>query len=182
MGVPGNRFGKIVCALVAVAFFAAPARPRLGGGPVFELKIDGKSYDTGAILNPGVKPPIGKISTGKIADVLKGMLPDYASDFVDLDGGGKFYLYYDGKDQWRVATNPNGMDTTLLQGQVANDGTFFMAGKYTLFMANADCFVKGKVTFKKGTFEPTKIKGKFYLVSEDITTALDLNIETGKKL
>jgi len=169
-------------AMIAIPILASTAQPRLGPAHVFELTMKGKSWDTGVILNPGVKPPIGEVTTAKIRDVLKGVLPDYAEDFLDLDAGGKFYLFYDSKSQWRVATNPEGDDATILRGQVANDGTFWMAGNYSLFMANADVFVQGKVTFKNNTFEPKKVKGKFFLVSEDITTGLTLNIETGAKL
>lgn len=178
-----RRLGLTFALLAALPFVISPRAGALGSPFVFELSMKGKSWDTGVILNPGVKPPIGKVTTKKIMETLIGDLPDYAADFLDLDPDGKFYLYYDSKSQWRVATNPDGNDTTTLRGQVANDGAFWMAGTYDMFMSDADVFVTGKVKFKQGTFEPTKITGKFYLVSEAITSALDLKIETvGKPL
>jgi hypothetical protein len=112
-----------------------------------------------------------------VADVLTGVLPDYAASFLDLDAGGAFYLYYDGKSDWRVATNPDGNDTTPLHGQVANDGQFWFAGPYDSFLANGDVFIRGKIKFHKKTFDPKSISGKLYFVSEDITTSLDLKFK-----
>lgn len=145
---------------------------------VFELKMSGKSWQTGVVLNPGVKPPIGKVTNKDIAAVLKEELPDFAADYLDLDPGGRFYLFYDTKSSWRVATNSAGTNATTLHGQVANDGVFWMAGSYDFAGAGGDVFVTGKVTFKKGTFEPKKVKGKMYFVSETITTGLNLKFQT----
>ncbi len=172
-----GAFAALLAAPISILAMNA-GTAKLGSPFVFELSMSGKSWDTGVILPPGVKPPIGNVKNGDISKVLKGSLPDYADDFLDLDPNGKFYLYYDGKSSWRVATNPDGLDTTTLNGQVANDGQFWMAGNYGMFLADADVFCQGKVKFKKGTFEPTKVSGKFFLVSEAITTGLTLSFKT----
>ncbi len=175
-----RRLVTVSAALAATVSF--PILLALGGttGPtyVFELSMKGKTWNTAVVLNPGVKPPIGKVKNKDIAAVLKGELPDFAADYLDLDAGGKFYLYYDGKSSWRVATNPNGDDLTTLDGQVANDGQFWMAGRYDMFLADADAFAQGKVTFEKGTFTPKKVKGKLHFVSATLGTGMTLSFKT----
>lgn len=168
---------------VLAALVAYPVLVAKGGGVgdptyVFELSMKGKTWQTAVILNPGVKPPIGNVKNKDISDVLTGALPDFAEDYLDLDPGGKFYLYYDGRSSWRVATNPNGADLTTLNGQVANDGVFWLAGHYDMFLADADVFVQGKVTFEKNSFVPKKVKGKFLFVSEALGTGMTLSFKT----
>jgi hypothetical protein len=122
--------------------------------------------------------------------VLKEELPDFATDFLDLDPGGKFYLYYDDQgspvdtDTWRIGTNDSGGAVlTLLEGEIANDGQFWMKGDYNLPMIGPElsCFATGKVKFKKDTFTPTSISGKLYMVSEAITTGANLSFNTKGK-
>lgn len=178
---PIRAFLIASAALIPASYFAFGATK--SGPPathVFELNMEGKSWQTAVIINPGVKPPIGKVTNKKIAETLKGELPDFAADYLNLDPGGKFYLLYDGKSSWRVATNPDGVNATTLQGQVANDGQFWMGGSYDSFMADATVFLTGKVKFEKGTFDPKKVSGKFYFVSEAIGTGLNLKFKTTK--
>lgn len=175
-------FRPAILAVVS-ALLLTGTSPSRGADPtyVFELSISGKTWQTGVILNPGVKPPIGKVTNDILAKVLKGELDDYASDFLDLDAGGRFFLYYDGKSTWRVATNSSGaMPITTLEGQVANDGQFWMAADYDLPMIGPElsCFATGKVKFQKGSFVPKSISGKLYLVGDEITTGANLKFKT----
>src|SRR5258705_4393942 len=85
-----------------------------GGTFVFELSIKGKTNQTDIAFPPGSKDIIGKVNDKILASVLRGeILPghsalDFATDYLHLDPGGKFYLLYDGRDTWRIATNPVG--------------------------------------------------------------------------
>jgi hypothetical protein len=119
--------------------------------------------------------------------VLKDLLPDFARDFLDLDPSGRFFLHYDGQASWRVATNANGDDATMLHGQVSNDGIAWMFGEYTLPMAagSGDVFLTAKVKFEKadpGVYIPKAVKGIFYFSSSDINTGLILKFKTLKPL
>jgi hypothetical protein len=151
---------------------------------VFPLKIDGKSWQPQIIGVPGKAIGTGPVKDGKTMQILQGILPDFASDYLDLDPGGKFFLYYDSQTQWRAATNPNGQDTTTLTGQISNDGVVWMFGKYTLPMGDpADIFVTGKVKYQKaapGTYIPTSIKGTVFFSSTEIDTGMILKFKTLK--
>jgi hypothetical protein len=153
------------------------------GSAIFPLSISGKSWQTDVILNPGVKPPIGKIDDGRIAGVLQGTLQDFAAQFLDLDASGRFFLYYDGRTSWRVATNENGQDTTLLSGQVANDGEAWMSGAYTPPGAQAPIgtiFLRGRVKFIRGTFDAASIAGEAWFVAGgNVGSGLELKWKTG---
>jgi len=146
---------------------------------VFRLGINGRSWQTNVIINPGVKPPIGKVNNKTIGATLDGTLPDFAADYLPLDEGGSVYLLFDGLDSWRIATNTQGRNATTLQGRVANDGTFWMTGDYGFFgLMDATIFVQGKVKFAKGTHDPKAVAGTFHFISGDIGTGLVLKFKT----
>jgi hypothetical protein len=183
---------KTFVALVALAAFAAWSsylpRPVQGVGHtfVFPLSIKGKANQTDVVLFPGAHDILGPVNDKILASVLRGeILPghtilDYATPFLHLDMGGQFYLLYDGRDSWRVATNPNGTFATTLTGQTSVQGNFWMAGQYNFPMAGpiANTFAVGKVKFAKGTFSPTKISGIVHFVSKDIGECFSLKFKT----
>lgn len=177
------------CALLALLLpLALPssaafeAQSREGGTFIFPLSIKGKSWQTQVILNPGVKPPVGKIDDGKIAGVLQGTLPDFAAQFLDLDASGQFFLYYQGRETWRVGTNATAENLTTLTGQVANDGVFWMTGAYTPPGAGAPIgtlFLHGTVKFVRGTFDPASIRGDaLFVAGGNVGSGLELKWKT----
>lgn len=176
--------------LVATVAWALPALVAGDGDlplAIFEISVKGKSWASAILVNPGVKVGIGKVDDKLIADVLTGVdLDDDSVDYVDKDAGGKLYLYDYSREQMGYATNPDGVDVTLLRGQCASDGTFWMYGFYaggfaTLF-SNADCMFSGKIKWENTgnpeQYVPVKIKGTLYFVSEDITTGMTLKVKT----
>jgi len=183
---------KTLPALVIIAGFAvwswfAP-RPAQSVGTtfVFELSVKGKTNQTDIFLPPGSHDVTGKVNDKILASVLRGeILPghtvlDFATDYLHLDPGGKFYLLYDGRDSWRVATNPTGIGATTLNGQTSVQGNFWLAGKvgFPIVGPNADAFVVGKLKFAKGTFNPVKISGLAHFVSKDIGECFTLKFKT----
>ena len=131
---------------------------------IFPLSIKGKSYQPGVSF--GLKAPSGKLNDKTIAATLQGTLADFAATYLDLDPGGKFYVYFDGRDDFglgtfRVATNTNGVNTTTLNASISPEGLFWATGKYTMPVIgqDADVFMTGKISFIKGTFNPKKITG-----------------------
>lgn len=98
------------------------------------LSLNGKVYRTFP-RNPGEKAPLHKANDKIIGPILQDInLFDFSAPYVRRDAEGRYFLYYDGKDSWRVATNRNGTDTTTVLNQVANRGTFWMFGTYDLPM------------------------------------------------
>ncbi len=156
----------VLLVFTVVAFAVRPRRAEPVGSLVFPLSISGKVWQTDVALGPGFKEKPGKVNDKILAAVLRQQLPDFAADFLNLDPGGRFYLYFDGRGSdgrttWRVATNPNGALTTTLDGVMTQDGVFFLSGSYSPPMLGAigSCFVTGKAKFDKGTFNPSKISG-----------------------
>jgi len=177
---------KTLFALVLIlvsGWLSIPTRPAQSGANtfVFALSVKGKTNQTDIAFPPGAKDIVGKVNDKILAGVLQGAIPDFAADFLQLDPGGKFYLLYDGRDQWRVATNPNGTGAvTTLHGQTSVQGLFWMAGKVGVPMVgpDADAVAVGKLKFAKGTFNPTKISGVVHFVSEDVGEAFTLKFKT----
>jgi hypothetical protein len=172
-----------VCiALIAVtAWLWYPQPVQSGAGTlVFQLSLKGKTNQTDIAFPPGSKDIVGKVNDKILAAVLQGTLPDFAAQFLHLDGSGKFYLLYDGRDSWRIATNPAGTGATVLNGQTSVQGLFWMAGKVTFPIPgpDADAFAVGKLKFAKGTFNPTKIGGLVHFVSKDIGECFTLKFKT----
>ena len=183
-----RKTALVVLALIAVWSWRTP-HPAQGVGNtlVFPLSIKGKTNQTDVFLPPGSKDVQGKVNDKILASVLRGeVLPghtfvDFATQFLQLDPQGKFYLLYDGRDSWRVATNPGGTGVvTTLHGQTSVQGNFWMAGQVTFPMAGpiADGFAVGKLKFAKGTFNPTKISGVVHFVSKDIGECFTLKFKS----
>ena len=174
--------------VVVVALFAwswrgpKPARSAVVS-QIFPLKVDGKSWQPQIVTIPGKAIGTGPVKDKKTAEILQGILPDFATDFLDLDPSGKFYLYYDSQTQWRAATNPNGENTTTLHGQISNDGVVWMFGEYQLPMGagTAQIFVTGKVKYEKagvGIYIPKSVKGQLFFSSVEIDTGMNLKFKT----
>jgi len=180
----------LVLLLVVTVAWVLPAFGAGDGGEpqaLFEISVKGKSWASAVIVNPGLKVGIGKVDDKLVSDVLTGIdLDDYSVDFIDKDAGGKLYLYYYSREQMGYATNPDGIDVTLMRGQCAPDGNFWMYGFYeggfaTMF-SDADCMFTGRITWEKTNdpddYVPLKIKGTLYFVSQDITTGMTLKVKT----
>src|SRR6185295_13261086 len=100
-----------------------------------------KDWQTDIALGPGFKPIPGKITDKTVGAILRGEnTSDYSVQFLDIlhaDPSGRLFLYFDGRNadgstSWRVATNPNGVGTTTLNGVMTQDGLFWLSGQYTL--------------------------------------------------
>lgn len=180
----------LVLLLVVTVAWVLPAIGAGDGDPpqaIFEISVKGKSWASAVIVNPGLKVGIGKVDDQLVADVLTGIdLDDYSVDFIDKDPGGKLYLYYYSREQMGYATNPDGVDVTLMRGQCAPDGNFWMYGFYeggfAQAFSNADCMFTGKIKWENtgdsGQYVPLKIKGTLFFVSQDITTGMTLKVKT----
>ncbi len=179
--------------LLLLAVTVAWVLPAFGAGDgdppqaIFEISAKGKSWASAIDVNPGLKLGIGVVNDKFISDVLTGVdTEDYAVDYADLDPGGKLYLYYYSREQMGYATNPDGVDVTLLRGQCAPDGTFWMYGFYeggfAQAFSNADCMFTGKIKWENTgdpqQYVPLKVKGTLYFVSQDITTGMTLKVKT----
>lgn len=178
-------FGLAAVALIFAALSRGPEPARaVPGAVVFPLKLSGESWQPQVVGVPGKKLGNGKVKDKAITAVLQGILPDFAADYLDLDPSGRFFLHYDGRTSWRVATNANGDNATTLQGQVSNDGVAWLFGTYALplVMGTGDVFVTAKVKFVTGTFTPKSIKGTLFFSSAAINTGLILKFKTDKPL
>jgi hypothetical protein len=184
---------KLVLVLIAVIAVGPwswnTPRPAQGVGNTFAfpLSLKGKTNQTDIALPAGSKDIVGKVNDKILASVLRGEIlpghtaPDFATDFLQLDPGGRFYLLFDGRDSWRVATNPFGTGVvTTLNGQTSLQGNFWMAGKvgFPMVGPSADAFAVGKVKFAKGTFNPLKISGTVHFVSKDVGECFTLKFKT----
>jgi hypothetical protein len=184
------RKNKLLLTLAAIVMatwsWHKPHYAQGGGTFVFPLSIKGTTNQTDVFLPPGSVDVIGKVNDKIIAAVLRGEPipghsdPDFATQYVHTDQGGKFYLFFDGRDTWRVATNPQGTGATTLTGQTSNKGAFWMTGGVDFPVAGpiATAFAVGKVKFVKGTFNPAKISGVVHFVSKDIGECFTLKFKT----
>ncbi len=177
-----RKTALVVLVLTALWSWRTP-HPAQGVGNtfVFPLSVKGKTNQTDVDLPPGSKDVQGKVNDKILTAVLQGTLPDFAAQYLQLDPGGKFYLLYDGRDSWRVATNPGGSGVvTTLHGQTSAQGSFWMAGQVSFPMMGpiADGFAVGKLKFAKGTFNPTKISGVVHFVSKDIGECFTLKFKS----
>lgn len=162
-----------------------PARANLLGGFVFSLSVSGKSNNSDVLVNPGVKPIQGTVNDKTVGEVLKGTLDDFAGDFLPIDpaGDGRFFLFFDSRTSWRVGPNKNGTNAITLTGQTDSVGNFIMFGEwnfanqgFTPPMLQVCAF--GKVTFTKGTYNPTKITGTVLGMSSVHGEMLNLKFKT----
>ena len=171
--------------LLATAAWALPLLSTGDGAQpiaIFELTASGKTWQSELHVPPGAKVGIGKASAKNIADVLAGSMEDFAAAYLDIGAENKLYLYYYDRDEMGYATNPDGQDVTMLRGQCASDGTFWMYGFYDMFLANADCMFTGKIKWEKtgdpDQYIPLKINGTLYVVSDDIDIGFTLKVKT----
>ena len=162
----------VLLVLLAGVSWLRPRRSESVVSLVYPLSVSGKAWETDIDFGPGFKVKAGKVNDKTVGDVLRGIpvppstVLDFATDFLNLDQGGRFYLYFDGRNAdgtttWRVATNPNGVLTTTLNGVMTQDGIAFLSASYSppLMGPIGSCFVNAKVKFAKGTFNPQKISG-----------------------
>jgi hypothetical protein len=179
-----RRISIVLFALVVAAVTTWQLRGHAEGvgTTIFPLSLSGKSYQPQVRIVPGKCLGCGKVTDKAVTAVLQGTLDDFAKDFLPLDPSGHVFLYYDGLDNWRLATNTNGSGTVPLAGAVANDGTFWMMGGYNFGTAGT-IFAVGKVSFTKkepDPFEAKSIKGTMYFFSSVIDTGLVMKFKTGK--
>ena len=175
-----------VLVLITAVFAWSWHRPKSARSAVqsqiFPLKVDGKSWQPAIVGIPGKPLGVGPVKDKKTMQILQGILPDFATDYLDLDPSGRFFLYYDSQTQWRAATNPNGTDTTTLTGHVSNDGQAWMFGQYVANGSTSQIFVTGKVKFEKadvGVYIPKSVKGQVFFLSDDnLDTGMNLKFKT----
>lgn len=182
-----RKFFAVIVVIVAL-FTWSWQRPRPARSAVvsqiFPLKVDGTSWQPAIVGIPGKALGVGPVKDKKTMQILQGLLPDFASDYLDLDQSGRFFLYYDSQTQWRAATNPNGVDTTTLTGRISNDGQVWMFGTYNApgNVATAQIFVTGKVKYEKaniGVYIPKSVKGQVFFLSDDtLDTGMNLKFKT----
>jgi hypothetical protein len=156
----------VLAVMLLGAFWLHPRTAEPIVSLVYPLSIKGKVWQTDIAFGPGFKVGPGKVNDKILAAVLRQELPDFAADFLNLDPGGHFFLFFDGRGAdgrttWRVATNDAGTLATTLTGIMTQDGIFFLSGSYSPpgLGAIGSCFLTGKAKFAKGTFNPTKISG-----------------------
>jgi hypothetical protein len=142
------------------AIAAPPVMP--GGGPRFELSGTGKIIHCDGPEVPGKAPFVTTVNAAKVASAIMGNEPS-TSGQLETDAGGKSYIFFDSTTNWRLSVDPNGNNPTQLVGQTDGKGGFMMAGTHAL--SNTRFLLTGKVTFAKGTLNPTKITGKIMAVS-----------------
>jgi hypothetical protein len=142
----------------------APTPPKLGTTFLFEATTgSAKMTHLEGPEIPGKVPFKSVANLLKVTECVKGNDPSCVGK-IETDPLGKAYIYFDGLDTWRLATNSNAMNTTTLTGVVDGVGGFQMSGKHIL--SQTTFFLTGKVFFAKGTFNPTKIIGKVYACSQ----------------
>lgn len=72
-------------------------------------------------------------------------------------------------------------------GWVDNGGGFMMFGTYNFAIEGVtppmfQCCIVGKVTFKMGTFDPTKISGNLFMMSPITGDVMTLKFRTTKNV
>ncbi len=172
---------KVFIALLLASTLAPAYAARGATTHRFLLSMSGRSTNSGVVLPPGAKPIQGKVNDKVIAETLQGILPDYAAQFLHLDPEGKFYLFFDSRDSWRVASSSTAANATTLRGQTDTQGNFLMAGYYGFMGIDLDLFVVGKVSWEKGQFVPKSVKGTIYFVSDDMGEMMTLKFKTNGK-
>ena len=162
---PSIVLATAAAAVSGIVAFAFAARPNPVPGTTFIFEATAGSAKLVHLEGPeipGKVPFKNAANLLKVTECVKGNDPSCVGK-VETDAGGKVYIYYDGLTSWRIATNPNAMNTTTLTGLVDGVGGFQMSGKHTL--SDTTFFLTGKVIFAKGTLNPTKITGKIYAFS-----------------
>lgn len=176
-GAPGVPAAGVVPQGAAASAPAGVTAPALlpppgtyaGNNPLalFEITGSGSLLHQHTVPVAGVKAAKTKIKESQIAPCILASLPGGDSTCIDLltpDAGGKAYLFFDSLDTWRIATNLDGTGAVTLTGMIDGKGAFTMAGT-DADSDNTQIMVTGKVTFAKGTTDPTKLSGKITAVS-----------------
>ena len=147
----------VVIFVIALAVQPREADPFAGEG--FEIGGGGKLVHFEPILvTPGSKPPVTSVNAAAIITCVTGADPSCIDGItINTDPGGKVYLFMISDTVWKVSTKTNCSNATTLTGVVGGNGTFMMAGTHAL--SNSRIILQGKVTFTKGTFVPTGMKG-----------------------
>jgi hypothetical protein len=104
----------------------------------------------------GQKTPITKLSAAVLAACITGSGVNCTSGNLELDSGGKAYLFIETKEKAWIATNNTCTNATQMDGLVGGDGSFMFSGHHE--KSDTDFVVQGKVSFLSGTFTPTSIK------------------------
>ncbi len=175
----------VLVLLLVVTWLRPPRSEGVVPSFVFPISVSGKAFTTN--LSFPFKP--GKVNDKILGAILRGENTDDESvpflDILHSDPSGRFFVYFDGRNadgttSWRVATNPNGVMVTTINGAMTQDGVFWLAGTYAVPVMGtvADAFVNGQVKFAKGTFTPVKITGTLNFVSNVIFQSFTLKFKT----
>ncbi|MBI2359221.1 MAG: hypothetical protein HYV04_09995 [Deltaproteobacteria bacterium] len=167
-----STFTAVIIGLVGLISLGQPPSAGAFSGEIFEITGSGKLFHFEAPPTPGQKAPVTSVKASALAPCITGG-DATCTGFLEQDAGGKAYVYFDSDTSWRIATNPDGTDTTTLTGLVAGDGSFMMSGRHE--MSETEFTIQGKVKFQKGTFTPLSMNGSISAVSN-----LTLHYGTGK--
>jgi hypothetical protein len=118
--------------------------------PTFEISGSGTFVHFDPPIVPGVKPFVTKVSAAQVALCIAGTGNGCISGNLELDGGGKAYLFLPFLHTAYIGTKADCSNATKLQGNTAGDGTFMFAGHHEL--SHSDVNLQGKVTFDKTFF------------------------------
>jgi hypothetical protein len=134
-----------------------------GGSTVFELTGSGSILHSHDNL-PGDKPFKSKVKAGDIATCVQGTAQGCTPSTIEVDAGGKAFLFFDSTTAWRIATNGAGTNATDLVGTVDGKGGFAFAG--TDALSGTSFYLTGKVKLQKGQpdFQPLSLSGKITAV------------------
>jgi hypothetical protein len=154
--------GGLTAAVAAVAFVSRPEPVLALGGEAIEIVGSGKMNHYHGSFALGSKTFVNKITPAGVVKCITGEEPSCAG-LVEVDAGGKAYLFFDSATSWRAATNPAGTGATTLTGFVGGKGEFTFTGHHDL--SNTDFIFSGKVKFEKGSSVVKSIKGKYQAIS-----------------
>jgi hypothetical protein len=125
--------------------------------PIFQITGTGKLvHFEPAPFAPGVKAPVTNVTAAVIAACIAGTGIDCTGSNLEIDLGGKAYLYILDPTHIGVATNNVCSNVTVLEGLVDGGGNFMFTGHHSL--SDTEVVVQGKVLFAKGTLTLIGIK------------------------
>ncbi|WP_150046008.1 MULTISPECIES: hypothetical protein [Methylomonas] len=154
------------CALSVVGASAHSAETAVNAQ--FTIKaLSGYVVQNDVLVNPGVKPPVGKFNAKKAAHCIQATQDSdsFCDIYLDNNDQGVAYLYYDSNRSWRLKTHLDGAVTTLT-GNVDPTGAFMMTGVHAL--SGAQIYAVGKAKLNKGSLTPKSLSGTLYFTSTDI--------------
>ena len=163
----------VVFMLLSVVVLSQPCHAA-PGNPGIRFEITGGGTLTHIEGGPvaGSKPVVTKVSAAVIALCIAGTGNQCNVSNLEIDAGGKAYLYIPDGDGEKifVSTDPNCAHLTELDGIVGGTGTFMYGGEHTT--SGSKILIQGTVTFDKTqfpSFVPLGIKkGSIMAVSDGL--------------